>query len=382
MDADLKRRLVGATVLIVAALIFVPMLFDDEPRLASETLPVDIPTAPERDFESRVIPLDGTGQSPSSISEAMGVDQISNTNTTTNDASIDETISTNTPDAITAVDTKVPDQIDAVSGEVINNTAPSDTTMNSDSAANSDTVAPSNPPPSATNLPLVNAPVQTATKPIDVAQPTIKASVSPNEATKPNSPIAVVETIPPISATGRYLVNLGSFSKRENANLVIESLKNKGIRAFTETISVNGQPALRLRAGPFSQRAEAERVRLIAKMARSDIQPSIVERDDSASAAIAANKLQNTKPSLTNDAPLGNAFAVQVGAFSAEADAKAMQAKLKAANFPAYVEKISAEAGSLWRVRVGPVPTRVRAEQILLAVKQKSSIDGRVVTHP
>ncbi|MCW8948389.1 MAG: SPOR domain-containing protein [Sedimenticola sp.] len=58
MDEGLKRRLVGATVLVSLVVIFVPMLLDDDPVIETGIYKTNIPPMPERDFSSRVIPSD------------------------------------------------------------------------------------------------------------------------------------------------------------------------------------------------------------------------------------------------------------------------------------------------------------------------------------
>lgn len=71
-------------------------------------------------------------------------------------------------------------------------------------------------------------------------------------------------------------------------------------------------------------------------------------------------------PSKTTDsaapAPRGG-FAVQLAAFSDDKGANALSNKLKRAGFPAFTEAISTSRGTLWRVRVGPYPTREAAAQ-------------------
>ena len=56
-------------------------------------------------------------------------------------------------------------------------------------------------------------------------------------------------------------------------------------------------------------------------------------------------------------------FAVQLAAFSDDKGANALSNKLKRAGFPAFTEAISTSRGTLWRVRVGPYPTRESAAQ-------------------
>jgi DedD protein len=56
VDEGLKRRLVGATVLVSLVVIFVPMLLDDDPVIETGIYKTNIPPMPERDYSSRVIP--------------------------------------------------------------------------------------------------------------------------------------------------------------------------------------------------------------------------------------------------------------------------------------------------------------------------------------
>ena len=55
MDSALKQRLLGAAVLIALAIIFVPMFFSGTPPKTdgTTTQSLNIPPAPERNFETR-----------------------------------------------------------------------------------------------------------------------------------------------------------------------------------------------------------------------------------------------------------------------------------------------------------------------------------------
>ena len=54
---------------------------------------------------------------------------------------------------------------------------------------------------------------------------------------------------------------------------------------------------------------------------------------------------------------------MQLAAFSDDKGANALSNKLKRAGLPAFTEAISTSRGTLWRVRVGPYPTRESAAQ-------------------
>ena len=62
-------------------------------------------------------------------------------------------------------------------------------------------------------------------------------------------------------------------------------------------------------------------------------------------------------------APPREGFAVQLAAFSDDKGANALANKLKRAGYPAFTEAISTSRGTLWRVRVGPYPSREAAAQ-------------------
>ncbi|RRN56547.1 SPOR domain-containing protein [Pseudoxanthomonas sp. SGNA-20] len=73
-------------------------------------------------------------------------------------------------------------------------------------------------------------------------------------------------------------------------------------------------------------------------------------------------------------------FAVQMGAFSSQADANALRDRLRAAGFSAIVQPVRTDKGTLHRVRVGPVATRTEAEQ--LRGRLAAHGGGMVVPHP
>lgn len=58
MDEGLKKRLIGATVLVSLVVIFVPMLLEDEPVLSTELEENIIPERSGDDFSSKLLPLE------------------------------------------------------------------------------------------------------------------------------------------------------------------------------------------------------------------------------------------------------------------------------------------------------------------------------------
>jgi DedD protein len=58
MDIRLKQRLVGATVLVSLTVIFLPIVLNGPPRNQERVVVREVPPMPQRDFRSRIVPLD------------------------------------------------------------------------------------------------------------------------------------------------------------------------------------------------------------------------------------------------------------------------------------------------------------------------------------
>lgn len=82
------------------------------------------------------------------------------------------------------------------------------------------------------------------------------------------------------------------------------------------------------------------------------------------------------KPAPASHAAGEESFAVQLGAFSNAANAKALQKKLQDNKFKAYTELVKNAGGDRTRVRVGPYPTREAAEKARDRLKAMKLIIG------
>ncbi|MBP7624331.1 MAG: SPOR domain-containing protein [Xanthomonadales bacterium] len=331
MDPMLQKRLIGASVLILLAIIFVPMLLDGSDQAGSDTLPLIIPEPPERDFETRVIPLDTAADTaPAGVAEAIGVapDEPA--------PIVDSGAKPANPDALATVDTQAPTRVDAVSGDAV----------------------------SAVATP-ASAPVATEAKAPELA-PVAPTPVAPTPVASTAAPAAT-------AASGRFLVGLGSYSNTANANALATQLRAAGYAVLTDTLALNGQNATRLRIGPYATRGQAEAARLAVKQLRADLPAAISEVDDTPAA---------DAPATARSAATAQVWAVQIGAFKVETEANTKRDQLRQAGFAAFVEKINAEAGLLWRVRIGPENQRADADAVKAGVKRRFGIDGIVVPYP
>lgn len=76
-------------------------------------------------------------------------------------------------------------------------------------------------------------------------------------------------------------------------------------------------------------------------------------------------------------------WAVQTGVFAARVNAEKMNAKLRSAGYPSYIEKIERKDRALYRVRIGPEVLRSEAVKLRAAVMEKMSLkDAMVVDYP
>jgi DedD protein len=75
-------------------------------------------------------------------------------------------------------------------------------------------------------------------------------------------------------------------------------------------------------------------------------------------------------------AATGGAWAIQVGSFSSRDNAERLVKQLESKGFKAYVSKTGTGAKQMYRVRVGPVPSRAAVD----ALAQKLRAAGRAGT--
>lgn len=164
MDDGLKKRLIGATVLVSLVVIFVPMLLEHEPVLEQEIEQSNIPPPPVGEFNSRIIPQ---RSEPPKITPRVAEPIVRGT--------------------------------DAVSNRPA-------------------------PPPAATTE-------------------------------KP--PVEAVATREGLSA---WVVQVGSFSQRENAENLVERLRGKSFAVDMEQVSIKGKTLYRVMVGPEVDRKQAEMI--------------------------------------------------------------------------------------------------------------------------
>jgi len=75
-------------------------------------------------------------------------------------------------------------------------------------------------------------------------------------------------------------------------------------------------------------------------------------------------------------------WAVQVGSFGREANAREQVQRLREAGYAAFVERAALDRNEVWRVKVGPEVQRDRALQVRDDIQRKLNLSGIVIAHP
>ena len=382
MDSPIKQRLIGAAVLAALAVIFLPMLLKGpdvkEPDAAA--VPLSMPATPGQEFETRELPLTVPDSAPPG--GVLGMNS-----------------------ARPRSDVEAAGSTGVVGNGNANSTA--DGSANNGTQARGSNTADSNLPGSSTTA--SPAPTRTEAAPVPGAASGAAAVVAPAKSV----PEAAV-------AAGNYAVNIGAFSNMVNATALAEKLRVAGLPVSADRVTLASGPALRLRVGPYADRAAAEAARLRAEpiaggvtkvialdaalpdaaavvqpprttataAAKVTTSPSSPSTKPAGLTLPASTKPATSKPATsaaagpTKPATASAGFAVQLSAPSVEADALALRDRARAQGFNSFVQRIETESGVRYRVRVGPVADRSAAESLRDAVNAKLGSKGIIVANP
>jgi cell division septation protein DedD len=226
----------------------------------------------------------------------------------------------------------------------------------------------------------------------------------------PATPVQPPPAEPAAVAAGKYVVNIGSFSNLANANALAAKLRAQKLPVMADKVNLASGSAMRVRVGPYADRATAEAARLRAeevtgapgKVVASDasaadasLKPVASAPTKPESAKPETAKPEAPKPATPPAAPAAPAapkpapasapatgFAVQLSAPSVEADAHALRDRARAQGLSAFVQPVETDSGRRYRVRVGPVADRAAAQALSEETAAKLGNKGIIVTNP
>lgn len=100
------------------------------------------------------------------------------------------------------------------------------------------------------------------------------------------------------------------------------------------------------------------------------------ESDTQATSSVA---VKETPKVVETAPPAGKGWTIQAGSFGQKSNAEKLMANLKLSGMPAYLSEIKVQDKTLYRVRIGPVATRQKAEQQLKTVEQNFKLKGAIL---
>ena len=194
-----RRRLIGATALVLAAVIGLPMIFDSEPRPISQDITIQIPPrdkAPPMNASPMPLP-----PAPAASAEPAGSSA-----------------------AASASPVTVPAKAEAKPADNVPAASETDATAKDKAAT-----------------------VAVGEKRVDSLVD--KPSASPSEATRSAD-----------KDKSRYIVQVAAVSNKAKVDELLQKLKRGGIEGYWHKVSTKEGERFRVRVGPFSSREEAEKM--------------------------------------------------------------------------------------------------------------------------
>jgi DedD protein len=240
VERHVKERLIGAAVLLAAAIILIPeMLSGSDPERAAEATPAN-GGAPLKTY---TIDL---SKSPSTQAAAATPEPVDNR--------------APPPEAVAAADLATPPQASPESENAQTASAaaaPVDTAPLKEETPPSETPPP-NPAPRVAQTP-----------------PQAKSSNPAPRVAEPVATPAPAPTKPAAASGGGWAVQMGSFASRATADRLVKELRGDGQDAFVMPVKSGGSTLYRVRVGPMQDRESAQQAlaKLKAKVPGAAIVP-------------------------------------------------------------------------------------------------------------
>jgi DedD protein len=210
MERKLKERLVGAALLVLAAALVIPLFLDGPaPESTAERPTVALPPAADADARTRTVRLEQSRDTPTAPPQA-----------------------------------EPPGEAQPAPGPVGETPAAA-------APVDAEARAPVAATPVAEPVP---APVQPPPRPAATPAP------SPAPSPAPTGPAPADPAPAPADTGSNWVVQLGSFGSRDNAERLAAELREKRHQSFVTRVDSDGRTLHRVRVGPAGTRDEADRL--------------------------------------------------------------------------------------------------------------------------
>ena len=364
MDLALKQRLIGAIVLVVLAVIFVPMLLDGEPPSGVSSHDLQIPPPSQPHLTTVTLDLDqDLGQEDKQ--EAAVEESVSQAEALQVLAEASESVQN---DPIAA-------QEDAIAKLELSPKLQPKLQPESQSKSQSqpDVIEQK---VDAKQQSTVQVPVRDA-EPAKQESKEIRRSTRQQQAQKNNdAPSAkTYSTTPAVNPSPKgqgYILVLGSFSKKSNASALVDKLSKAHFKPHLDQVSIAGKKLHRVWLGEVS-RSEAKQLQSEVKKVAPKINSRIISVSTSAESLSTQSQDKPVSENLRS-------WVVQVGVFSRKSNAVKLRDRVRKRDLRAYVEELEVKGKKSYRVRVGPYLEKKDASAAMEGLR-KLGITGYLTKH-
>lgn len=341
MDQALKQRLIGASVIIALAVIFIPMLISSEGTQGSQTITIDIPNEPESLTQKR-IQLDKPikkepEEKPESVDLSMPIKSVVLDSPGNREEKIIDLVE-NTPNP-----------------------------QNTSSQVNKKQLK--DQPKEQIEEPSVVKPQPKPAK--EVAQTSVQKPKQNSIAKNPQDNKQEVKDKPvvkPVSLeTLGYQARLGVFSQKQNA----EKLKSKILQSgFDAHVIFDESKKLHAVVSPpmLNKKEVEDYIRSIQSLKLNLGKPSIQQ--------LSSEEFEKSQFQIANG------FVVQLGSFSKKENALKLRDQLRQKRFVSFVDRSkNAQGSDMFRVRVGPFLTEKDAQANQKQIQRVMKKNGIIKAH-
>ena len=273
--ARARRRLMGATVLLLIGVIGFPLLFETQPRPIPVDLPIEIPArnAPGVvDATSTTRPHGSASTATPLSSNAGAASTLVASGPTPASVSYDVRPSAATPAADPASTPSAHRSAFASLAAALTPSAARTSDVPASAATVSalpgSAVAQARPVPRPVKAPAASATTLAAvaaSRPTPTPAPHL-AAPAPVVPASPSSPAAILAGAPStkpsdaLAAGGRFVVQVGAFTDDTKIREVRAKVEKIGLKTYTQQVDTPGGKRVRVRVGPYATKAEADRI--------------------------------------------------------------------------------------------------------------------------
>ncbi|GAB2725076.1 hypothetical protein GCM10027019_00610 [Melaminivora jejuensis] len=256
-----RHRLIGAAVLVLAGVVGFPLLFDSQPRPVPVNVAIDIPD--RNKVAPLVLPQDGQPHAGAAAGLAPGEELLAAPERSSQPAA-----PTPATPAIPAIPVPPPAAMAPVPP------LPPPPAPKTEPRPEPKPVAKPEPVPAPRPEPKPAPRPEPAPAPAPKPAPRPEPAPAPAPAPRPvnsdeasrarallegRSPPAAAPARSEVAQASRFVVQVGAFADADKAREVQGKLERSGLRAHTQTVQTRDGSRTRVRLGPYSSRAEADR---------------------------------------------------------------------------------------------------------------------------